>query len=181
MGCATWVCSTVFNLALSLPLFAALVAAQRRTIRQLAGLAILVQLVGSAVYISNNAALPMLDLSGRYAAAASEEERASCLAAGQALLARGEDFTPGAYLGFLLPSLGSMLMAAALILGGVFHRATGWAGLVGTICMLSFTTWVTFVPTGFGLAMPIAAVGGLLSLAWYALLARDLLRLARKP
>ncbi len=46
-----------------------------------------------AVYIANNAAIPMQALSGKYAAAGTETQRALYAAAGETILARGEDFT----------------------------------------------------------------------------------------
>ena len=104
----------VANLLLSLPLFAALYAAHRRTRgSRWAGLALVLEPAATVTYVANNAAPPMLDLSGKYAAATSDEERAALLSAGQSVLARGEDFTPGAFPGFLLASLASVLMGLA--------------------------------------------------------------------
>jgi hypothetical protein len=172
----------VANVLLSLPLFAALWAAHRRHPEApLAGLAAIVQIVGASVYVANNKALPLLSLSGRHAAAGSPDERSLLLAAGEALLAQGEDFTAGSFPGFLLSAAASLLIGLVLLRSGLFGRAAGWAGVVGPGLLLLFTVWVTFAPGAFAPAMAVAAVGGLASLAWYALLARGLLRLGGDP
>jgi hypothetical protein len=171
----------VGNMLLSLPLFAALYAAHRHMPNgRYALLASMVQYLGAAVYIRNNKSLQMLKLSRQYAAVASDDEKSRVAAAGERSLAQGEDFTPGAYPGFLLASLASLLMCLVTLTGGVFGKATGWAGIVGPGCLLIFTTWATFVWARLGPALLLAAAGGLASLAWYALLARGLLRLARQ-
>jgi hypothetical protein len=167
----------VASLLLSLPLFVALHAAHRSVQGRLAALATVVQLVGAAVYIANNAALPLLFLSRRHAAATTDADRSRLVAAAEARLARGEDFTPGALPGFLLTGMASVLMGIVVLRGGVFRRATGWAGILGPGSLLVFTGWATFGGATRGPAVGFAAVGGLLSLAWYALLARALFRL----
>jgi hypothetical protein len=123
----------------------------------------------------------MLDLSSKYAAATLDEERAALLGAGQSLLGRGEDFTPGAFPGFLLASVASVLMGVAVATGRVLRASTGWAGIVGPSCLLVFTTWVTFVRGAFSPFTGLAVIGGILSLEWYALLARGLTQLRKRP
>ena len=77
-----------------LPAYLALYAALRKANRAWAGLALVIFVVGTTVFIVGNAALPMLDLSHKYAAAATEPERAMLAAAGEALLARGAHGCP---------------------------------------------------------------------------------------
>ena len=75
----------------------------------MSALAAIIQLVGAAVYVANNKALPLLALSGRYAAG-NPDERSLLVAAGEALLAQGEDFTAGSFPGFFLSGAASVLI-----------------------------------------------------------------------
>ena len=167
----------VVNVALGVSLFLALYGAHRGTNGAYAALAAIVLFVGATIYIANNAALPMLALSGQYAVAASESERSALVAAGQALLARSEDFTPGSFTGFFLLEVGQIAMALVMLRSAVFTRLTAWAGIFGFVLLSVFTVWATFVPMFFEAAMVIAMVGGLSSMLWNVLVARRLFRL----
>ncbi|NDJ63026.1 MAG: DUF4386 family protein [Chloroflexi bacterium] len=167
----------IFNAILGIPVFFALYVLHRGTQQAYAGLALMLMLFGGAVYISNNTVLPMWALSQDYAAATTEVERATLIAAGEAMLARGADFTPGSLVGFILSSVATLLMAFVLLRGRVFSSITAYAGLIGLTCLLIFTIWVTFAPSSFATAMLLALPGGLLALAWNILIARRLLQL----
>lgn len=170
----------IVYMAALVPVYLALVVAHRRTGWWGAALAMVVALLGMAIYIANSAAIPMLVLAERHGAAAGEAERALYVAAGEAALARGEDFTPGAFVGMFLSSLGAFAMALVMLRGGVFRRATGWVGLAAFGLLSIFTIWATFIPRFFDIAMYGAAMpGGLLALAWFGLAARELFGLAR--
>lgn len=164
--------------SLTIPLFLALFGAHRQVNPAGAGLALFIFGVGAAIYLAHNAALPMLHLSQQYATA-SEAEKALLAAAGQTLLARGEDFAPGAFLGFAFTETADLLMALVMLRGGVFSRRTGWLGLAGFACLLIFTLWATFIPRAFTAALILGMLGGLLSLAWFTLTARRLFQLSR--
>ncbi|HZW04157.1 MAG TPA: hypothetical protein VFF68_09535 [Anaerolineaceae bacterium] len=171
----------LFNIltnALALPLFLALFAAHRRTQPAAAALAGIVLLFGAAVYTANNQALPMLALSGQYAAAG-EAGRELLTGAGAALLAQGEDFTPGSFPGFFFCLLANGLMAAALLRGRIFRPWIAVTGLAAAAIMLVFTTAATFQLATVEALMPLALVGGLYSWAWNIALALRLFRLAR--
>jgi hypothetical protein len=175
----------VFNIVtmvLGIPTILALYAAHRRVNKAYAALAIILSTVGAAVYIARNPAFSMLELSHQYAAAATEAQRALLVAAGQAMLAQAEDFTPGAFLGFLLPSVGSITIAVVMLRSRIFSRATAWTGILGSGFLLLFTIAATFVPAVFDAAMIVAMAGGLLSIAYNILVAQRLFQLAQgKP
>ncbi len=168
----------ILNQLLAIPLCLAVCAAHARAERLYAALALTLAVAGLAIYAANNPALPLLGLSQKYAAAA-EAQRPAIAAAGEALLVRGEDFTPGAFGGFFLSEAASLLVAWTMLRGGVFGRGTGYVGLAGMGVMVIFTLWATWVPVYYGAAMMFAMVGGLLSLAWYVLAARSLFQLSR--
>jgi hypothetical protein len=169
----------VVSMTLGLPMFLALAMALRRASPTAVALAFILSLAGMAIYIANTPAVPMLVLSGKYAAAATEAQRSVLTAAGEAILVRGEDFTPGPFWGFFMGQIASLAISVVMLRGKVFSRATAGAGLLGSVCMMVFTLCATFVPAWFSVAMMGALVGGLLSLAWLILMARRLFQLAR--
>jgi hypothetical protein len=167
----------ILNLSLSIPIFLALYEAHKHTNKTYAALAIVLSFVGTAIYLSNNAAFPMLTLSAKYATATTDAQRTLLAAAGEAILARGEDFTPGAFIGFLFGELAIVIISLVMLRGGVFSKATAYAGLLGGLFLALFTIWSTFIPVFFEISMIVALNGGLLSIAWYVLTARKLFQI----
>ncbi|HSL31344.1 MAG TPA: DUF4386 family protein [Anaerolineales bacterium] len=167
----------IMTLVLLIPLFLALYAAHRHIDEFSAALAMILSVVGTAIYLSNNAAFPMLALSARYASAATDAQRALVAAAGEAILARGEDFTPGAFMGFLFGEIAIMAISLVMLRGGIFSKASGYAGILGGLSLTIFTIWSTFIPVWFEVAMLLAMFGGILSIVWYILTARRLFQL----
>jgi hypothetical protein len=164
------------TLSCSVVVFYALLGVHRRANPLAADLAMVLVCIGAAIYVANNTALPMLTLSNQYFAATTEGQKALWSAAGQALLAQ-EDLTAGAFPGFFFAETAGMLMAVLALRGGAFRRWEAWIGIVGTGCLLIFNVCAAFLPALYASVMPIfGAGGGLLSLAWYAILARRLWR-----
>ena len=104
-----------------LPMYVALYGVHRKTRAGLALLALVFVSVGTAVFVANNVALPMLELGRQYALASTEAQRLVIEGAGAAMLARGSHGSAGVFAGFLLPSLGTLLMAVTMVGGGVFR------------------------------------------------------------
>jgi hypothetical protein len=169
----------IITTALMVPLFLALYAAHRRINKAYAGLAVILLFMGTTIYIANNQALPMLALSGQYAAATTEAQRALLVTVGQMMLAQAEDFTPGALPGFLFPSVGGIMMATVMLRGRIFSKLTAWAGILGSGCLLIFTLCATFVPASFDAVMIIAMAGGLLIMIYYIRVSRRLFQLGQ--
>lgn len=163
---------------IALPLYAALFGAHRRREPALALVALVLVAVGTVLFVANNAALPMLELSRRWAVAAGPAERAALEGAAEALLSRGAHGSFGAFLGFFVSEIGTLLMAVAMLRGRVFGRAAALAGIVGASVLAVYTTAMTFAPAS-ALVMAVAIPGGLLMIAWDVMVARTLLRLAR--
>lgn len=170
----------IFNAVLGIPLFLALYGVHRRVNQAYAALAMVLFVFGGAIYISNNTVLPLFSLSEQYAAATTDAQRLVLAAAGEAMLARGADFTFGSLGGFLLLSTAQITMSVVMLRGRIFGKATAYMGIVGFSCLLLFTVWTTLDANSFDLAMLIALPGGLLSMAWNILVARKLVQLARE-
>ena len=170
----------LFNMlynVLMVPTFLALFAIHRRAHPTAAALATVFWLIGVTIYIASNTALPMLALSHQYAAATTESHRSLLVAAGQAILARGEDLTPGAFPGFLITELAAISMCAIMLRSQIFSKLTAVAGIVAFGSLLLFNILVAFVPAMFSVAMVFATSGGLIVLVWYVLVARRLFKL----
>lgn len=150
-----------------------------REARPLAGLALVLSLIATAVFVSSNAALPMLSLSAQYEHAGSEAQRAALLGAGEALLARGAHGAPGAFPGFVLSTLASLTLALSMVGTRAFGRLTGVLGAVAFPLLLLYLVAVTFVPALQTVAVLLAAPGGLLAIAWQVRVVLGLARASR--
>jgi hypothetical protein len=168
----------VISTLLAVPTFLALYAVHRRVNPAYAALAVTLICIGAAVYTANNGSLSMLALSNQYAAATGEPEQTLLVAAGQAVLAEAEDFTPGTFVAFLIPSAAAITMAAVLLRGRIFNQWAAWAEILGGIFLLLFTISATFMPSTFNVVMILAMLGGLLSMAYNIMVARRLFQLA---
>lgn len=162
---------------IQIPMFLALYGAHRRTSQDYAFLALIVVLIGTVVFITNNAALPMLALSQQYTGASTDAQRFTIEAAGVALLSRGAHGSLGVFMGFFLSSLGTLLMGLAMLKGHVFARSTAWVGLVGITLLIIYIIGSTFMSAPSIAMMVIALPGGVLMMVWNAMVARELFRL----
>lgn len=161
-----------------LPAYWALYGALRSVNRAWAGLALVIFIVGTTLFVAGNAALPMLDLSRKYAAAASAADKATIAAAGEALLARGAHGSAGALLAFFLPTLAGLIMSGVMLAGKTFSQAAGYFGIAGNALLLAYFFLVTFVHGAERSAVALAMPGGVLAMAWMVLFAIRLFRLA---
>jgi hypothetical protein len=144
-----------------------------------AALALILSIMGAGVYLAGNTGLPMFTLSQQYHAATSDAQRAAIEAAGRAMLALGESHTPGTFVAFFLLQSGAILSSGLMLRSVNFARVTGVTGLLGGALLLTFEVASDFIQALFALSLFIAMIGGILSLVWYILVARDLLRLGK--
>lgn len=162
----------------SLPLHLSLLAAHRRTEPGLAALGFALVATGTVLFAASNAALPVLALSRQYAVAAAAD-RAALEAAAAALLARGAHGSMGAFPGFLLSEVGTLVVALAMVRGRVFGRVAAWLGIVGAASLLAYSVLMTFAVVPPQTVVALAAPGGLAMIAWQVLVARRLVQLAK--
>lgn len=170
----------IVYMACLIPVYFAIFAAHRRVNGIYAALAMIISFIGMAIYISNNAAIPMCVLSGKYAAAGSDAQRALLVAAGEAVLAYGEDFTPGSFIGLILGGVAAIIMSLVMLRGGIFGKATSWIGIIGFTFLSVFTILATFVPSLYYIAFYLfGMIGGLLALSWFVLVSVKFFKLGR--
>ncbi len=156
----------LFTTILMIPTYFALCVVHRKSNIGYALLAAVIYLIGAAVFITNNAALPMLELAVKYAVSTSEAQKTLIAAAGEALLSKGAHGSPGVFPGFAILSIGSIVMAFGMLKGKVFGKPTAFIGILGSILLLIYLVLVTFVPGVKSLAMGVSAPGGLMAIAW---------------
>lgn len=162
-----------------LPVYLALFGAHFEKHAFGAALTVIVFVTAMSMYISNNAAIPLLVLSNKYALAGTETQRTILIAAGEAILARGEDFTAGSFIPLFLSGLAAMGISFIMVRGGIFGKVNAWIGVVGFTSLSLFTFIATFVPALYELAFYVlGSLGGLLALSWFALVARRFFQLA---
>lgn len=162
------------------PVYFAIFISHRHTHWIYAALAMSVYFISTAIYLSNNAAIPMFVLASRYATVETEAQRAMFAAAGEAVLARGEDFTPGAFIGLIFSGIAAITISFVMLRGGIFGKTTAWVGMIGFTFLSIFIIWATFVTVLYDIAFYLfGMIGGLLALVWFALVAIRCFKLGR--
>ena len=167
------------NQLITIPVYFALYAAHRKTSQPYALLALVLFLTGTAIFVTTNTALPMFELSGKYAAATSESQRVLLAAAGEAMLARGAHGSLGVFIGFTLPGVAGLIMSLAMLSGKVFSKTNSYLGIFGNALITIYVVLVTFAPAIKDMATAFAMPGGLMLLAWMIMLTLRLFKLGR--
>jgi hypothetical protein len=154
---------------LLIPILLALYVALRRASESLMAIATALGIIGIVLFITSNPAIEILSLSDHYAAAATDAQRATFLAAGQAVLAgwQGTAFQ----VGYLLSSVAGIAIPVVMLRSPIFGKATAYLGILANAI-------------GLGLYLPV--IGIFLALfsvvfleLWYILLGRRLLQLGQ--
>lgn len=151
-------------------LYLALYAALRRANPSVMALALMLNLMGLAIYLTTNPAFAMLSLSGQYAAATTDAQRSSLLAAGEAVLANsvGTAFD----VSYVMGAIAMLLVATVMLRSAIFSKATAYVGLLMGILMIVPATAGTF-----GLYLSLVSL--VPTVIWLILVARGLFQLGR--
>jgi hypothetical protein len=169
----------IVYMVVMLPVYFALFCVHFEKQAVAAALTIIIFLTAMSMYISNNAAIPLLVLSGKYSLAATDLQRTILVAAGEAILSRGEDFTAGSFIPLFLSGLAAICISIIMLRGGIFGKVHAWIGIVGFTFLSLFTIIATFVPALYAFAFYfLGSIGGFLALSWFALVARRCFQLA---
>jgi len=163
-----------------IPMYFSLYTAHLKVNKAFAAFSMIVSFIGVTVFFATNRAFSLLELSGQYAQATSDAQRAIFVAAGQAMLSVGRSHSPGTFIAFFLGELAGILMSVVMLRGGIFSKTTALIGIAGFSLLMIFEVCASFIPTISGVAIIFAAGGGLLNIAWLVLLGRRLLQLVSK-
>jgi len=144
----------IIYVGLSILVSLALFVVLRRTNPSLTAIFLILSIMGSMAFISARPALEMLSLSNQYAAATTDAQRATFLAAGDAMVAifHGTMFQ----VSYLLGSITELIIAAVMLRSGIFGKAIPYLRIASSV--LDFGI---FVPT-VGLFISLFSVVALL-------------------
>ncbi|MBN1123302.1 MAG: DUF4386 family protein [Anaerolineae bacterium] len=170
----------IIVMSLNIPIFFALFGAHRQNNHTSAAFAVVLTFIGTAVFLSNNVAFPMLALSREYAAATTEAQRTLIAAAGQSLLAVGEHSSPGTFMGYLFNNTAAILIGVVMLRGGIFRKLNGWTTVIGFSLLLIFNFCAAFIPAIYDTALIFAGIGGLLFIVTYVMIALKLRQLSKE-
>ena len=137
-------------------------------------------LVGIAVYFASNQAFALFSLSGHYAAAATETQRAMFLAAGESLLAIQNPGVlyqgTGIYASLFLVLVAGLMISLVMLQSNIISKTTAVTGILANGFMLPYYVVLVFAPTLLVLPFVVSAP---FRVTWYFLIARKLLQLAK--
>ncbi len=165
-------------------MFVALYFALRQTNQGLSAASTILSLTGIVVYLASNTAFSMLSLSSQYAAA-TDAQKTTLLAAGEAVLANGD---PGAvyeglggYVSLFLIAAAGVLVSVAMLRSHTFNRATGYVGLAACALDIAYIAGLPFVSAAQlpMLSTICIATAGLLLLVWHLLIGLKLYKLSK--
>jgi len=154
------------TLVISLPAIFALYWAMKSYRPALTTLALIVFAIGITLFISNNTALQMAQLSYKYNHTQDQMQQFFLSGLGDFLIAKGSHGSAGVFFGFFFVLVSEMLISFAMLSKEVFSKWTGVTGILGTLLMLIYIFLITFVPGTQQKAMILSMPGGLLLMAW---------------
>jgi hypothetical protein len=138
-------------------------------------------LAGIMAYFVSNQAFTMLSLSERYAAAATETQRAFYLAAGEALLAWSNPGVlyqgTGIYVSMFLVPLAGLTISLVMLRSNVFNKATVVTGVIANGVVLGYFVVLAFAPMLLALPFVLSAP---FRVTWYFLIAIKLFQLGKE-
>lgn len=138
-----------------------------------AGLATVLIYVGVVLALANHSAFSMIRLSDLYAAATTAAAQEQMLMAGEAVIAGDMWHSTSGFLAGIFMQGGFVLVSAVMLRSKSFSKGTAVSGLAAN--------GLDFLHVFVGLALPSVAttmlwIAGVFYLAWFPLLARDLLK-----
>lgn len=118
--------------------FLALYVVLRKVNEGLMLIALTFALLGIGVFFATNNPFTMLSLSNQYATAATDVQRSTLLAAGQAVLANtGQRAVGGFNMGLFLVSVAGLIISSVMLRSDSFSRLTAYAGIVTFVLSLA--------------------------------------------
>ena len=169
----------MINAIMFIPAFYAVCLILYKEKKQFIPLIILIFIIGTTIFINNNAGLAMLDLSEKFKSS-HPVHYPEILGAAESLLAKGHHGSRGVFLGFFLPTLASLLLSIAMLNHNHFTKASGIIGVIGFSLLTVYLILVTFIPGASQIALILAMPGGLMSILWMFFIAKGLFQYKEK-
>ncbi len=166
----------LYGLILFVPLFLALYAALRRAAESSMAIAAILAFVGIAVNFATSKLFPLLTLSDLYVAAATAAQKSQFLAAAQAALAVGAlGGIGGSVEGGIPLAVAGLISSVVMLRSNILGKGAGYAGILANGIGLLMYFNAAAAPALEG--SPFFGAFFLLSVTWFVLIARRLLRL----
>jgi hypothetical protein len=160
--------------------FLALYVVLRKANESYMAIAMTFALLGIGVFFATNNPFSMLSLSNQYAAATTDAERSTFLAAGQAVLANTNQRAVGGFnMGLFLVSIAGLIVSSVMLQSDSFSKLTAYVGILANALSLvdylreALTSSVT-------IALLVILPYALLLVIWFALVGQRLYRLGRE-
>jgi hypothetical protein len=159
--------------------FLALYAALRKIDEGILLIALTFALLGIGIFFATNNPFSMLSLSNQYAAAVTDAERSTLLAAGQALLANTNQRAIGGFnMGLCLVSVAGLMISSVMLRSRSFSRLTAYVGIV--TFALSLADYLRQALTSSVIIALLVILPNVLFLViWFVLIGRRLYQLGR--
>jgi hypothetical protein len=159
--------------------FLALYVVLRKANEGRMAIALIFALLGIAIFLATNNPFSMLSLSDQYAAATTEAQRSTYLAAGQAILANTNQRVVGGFnLGLFLVSVAGLIASSVMLQGSSFSRLTAYVGIVANALSLADYLRQALTPS-VTIALLVILPNALFVVIWYVLVGRRLYQLGR--
>ena len=142
-------------------------------------IALTLALLGIGVFFATNNPFSMLSLSDQYAAAATDAQRSTLLAAGQALLANTNQRAVGGFnMALFLVSAAGLIVSSVMLHSKSFSRSTAYVGILAN--GLSLADYLRQALTSSAtIALLVILPSALFLVIWFALVGRRLFQLGR--
>jgi hypothetical protein len=157
--------------------FLALYITLRKTNPGRMAVAITFALLGIGIFFATNNPFSMFSLSNQYAAATTDAQRSTLLAAGQAMLANtGQRAVGGFNVGLFLVSVAGLIASSVMFHSKSFSKTTAYVGILAHA--LSLADYLRQALTSSEIiTLLVILPGALLLMTWYVLVGRRLYRL----
>jgi hypothetical protein len=136
-------------------------------------------LLGIAIFFATNNPFSMLSLSRQFAAATTDVQRSTLLAAGEAILANTNQRAIGGFnIGLLLISIAGLIVSSVMLRATSFRRLTAYVGILAFGFSLADYLRQAFTSSVI-ITLLLIFPGALLIVVWFSLVGRRLLQLGR--
>ena len=161
--------------------FLALYAALRKTNQGLMATALTFALLGIGIFFATNNPFSMLSLSNQYAAATTEAQRSTFLAAGQAVLTNTNQRAIGGFnLGLFLVSVAGLIISSVMSKSNTFGKLTAVVGIMAfTLSLADYLRQV--LTSSITITLLVILPNVLFLVLWFVLVGRRLFKLGRLP
>jgi len=159
--------------------FLALYVALREADQGRMAIAITFSLLGVGIFLATNNPFSMLSLSDQYAAATTDAQRTTLLAAGQAVLANTSQRVVGGFnVGLFLVSVAGLIVSSVMLQSSSFSRSTAYVGILAwTLSLVDYLRQI--VTQSATIALLVILPNTLLLVVWFVLVGRRLYQLGR--